>query len=64
MTQTSQQTQDGAEDRTLHVALELSKTNWKLAFSDGSARGIRLGWRPTAGLKFEQPSAISGMVAG
>ena len=35
MTQTSQQTQDSAAERTLHVALALSKTSWKLAFSDG-----------------------------
>ncbi len=42
MTQTTRSTQDSADDRTLHVALELSKTSWKLAFSDGSARRPRV----------------------
>ena len=42
MTQTSQQTQDSAEERTVHVALELSKTSWKLAFSDGGVRRPRV----------------------
>ena len=42
MTQTSQQTQDTAEAKALHVALELSKTSWKLAFADGSARRPRV----------------------
>ena len=42
MTQTTQPTQDSADDRSLHVALELSKTSWKLAFSDGCARRPRV----------------------
>jgi transposase len=33
---------NSAEDKCLHVALELSKRTWKLAFSDGSARPPRM----------------------
>lgn len=42
MTQATRKSQDNAEDRTLYVALELSKKSWKLAFSDGSARRPRV----------------------
>ena len=42
MTQTTRQIQDNADDRSLHVALELSKTSWKLAFSDGGVRRPRV----------------------
>jgi transposase len=42
MTQATRKTQDSAEDKTLYVALELSKKSWKLAFSDGSARRPRV----------------------
>ncbi len=42
MTQTSQQIQESAAERTLHVAMELSKTSWKLAFSDGGVRRPRV----------------------
>jgi transposase len=42
MTQATRKSQDNAEDKTLYVALELSKKSWKLAFSDGSARRPRV----------------------
>ena len=42
MIQTSRPPQDTVEAKPLYVALELSKTSWKLAFSDGGARPPRL----------------------
>ena len=57
MAHTPQQTQERADDRTVHVALEVSKTSWTLAFSDGSARRPRVvgvaarDWRRIAGLR-------------
>ena len=42
MLQTTQVTQHTAEDRVLYVALELSKSSWKLAFSDGGTRRPRV----------------------
>lgn len=42
MAQTPQPTQDSAEDRILHGALESSKTSRKLAFGDGSAHRPRV----------------------
>ncbi len=42
MVQTTQGTQDTAEERALYVALELSKSSWKLAFSDGRTRQPRV----------------------
>jgi len=42
MTQATRKRQDSAEEKTLYVALELSKKSWKLAFSDGSARRPRV----------------------
>jgi hypothetical protein len=41
MTQTSRRIQDTVESKAMYVALELSKTSWKLAFSDGSTRRPR-----------------------
>lgn len=45
MIQTSRPAQDSAEQKPLYVALELSKTRWKLAFSDDGPRRPRVaGW--------------------
>ena len=42
MLQTTQGIQDTAEDRALYVALELSKSSWNLAFSDGGTKRPRV----------------------
>ena len=42
MNQATRMSQDSPEDKSLNVALELSKKSWKLAFSDGSARRPRV----------------------
>ena len=42
MAQATQTAQDSEREKALNFALELSKTSWKLAFSDGSARRPRL----------------------
>lgn len=42
MTQATRKSQDIAAERALNLSLELSKRNWKLAFSDGSVRRPRV----------------------
>lgn len=42
MTQATRKCQDSVDSPSLYVALELSKKNWKLAFSDGHARRPRV----------------------
>ena len=42
MTQTTRQSQDTTEGHALYVALELSKSSWKLGFSDGGMRRPRV----------------------
>ena len=42
MTQMSRPSQDLVEEKPLYIALELSKSSWKLAFSDGGARRPRV----------------------
>ena len=42
MNQATRKPKDNAATRSLHVAFELSKSTWKLAFSDGSAAPARV----------------------